>query len=169
MCAGGACGDYEAQVNHDLRLPAILVLLSCTPLARGGAQESRPPGSGSRPAPAPMPIPTYVMKHRGERAIRVDGSLADWPELPFLDLSDLRQVSGSQLGSWRGPSDLAARAFLLWDDEDVWFGANVQDDWRRPLPAAPPEGLGFFDLPAGKFPATLWTFQDQHMTGCVAD
>lgn len=86
-------------------------------------------------APAPMPVPRAVVAARGERTIVVDGSLLDWPDLPPLELQDQRQLSGTAYGAWRGPDDLSAMAFLLWDSKHLYFAASVQDDWHRALDA----------------------------------
>ena len=82
----------------------------------------------------PMPVPRTLVKHRGQRALHVDGSLQDWPqEVPLLLLSDPRQLSGTAMGSWRGPRDLTAEAFMLWDADDFWVAVVVSDEWHRAL------------------------------------
>lgn len=83
----------------------------------------------------PMPVPLIVACRRGDQAIEVDGSLLDWPQLPALDLSDQRQLSGTGQNAWRGTADLSAVAFLLWDDQDLWFSCVVKDEWHRSLDA----------------------------------
>jgi hypothetical protein len=82
---------------------------------------------------APMPIPVVVACHRGDRKIDVDGSVVDWPELPAIDLSDVRQLSGTGNGAWRSAQDLSAYAFLMWDEHDLWFACVVKDEWHRAL------------------------------------
>lgn len=84
-------------------------------------------------AEGPMPRPYGYALERGERSIEIDGSLIDWPEVPALDLSDPRQLSGTANGAWREPSDSSAFLFLLWDEENLYFAATVKDDWHRPL------------------------------------
>ncbi len=83
----------------------------------------------------PMPVPLAVACSRGERAIEIDGSLVDWPELPALDLGDKRQLSGTAQNAWRGPKDLAAVAFAMWDKDAFYFACRVKDEWHRALDA----------------------------------
>ncbi len=108
-----------------MTLSFVLTLAALLP------QESKPQ-EAQRP-PEPLPVPRTVVMRRGERRIVVDGGLQDWPSAPPLLLDDPRQLSGTQMGAWRGPHDLAARVFLLWDDEDLYLAAPVKDDWHRPL------------------------------------
>jgi hypothetical protein len=75
-----------------------------------------------------MPPARGVAVHRGERNLVVDGSLQDWPSLVPLRLDDVRQLSGTADGAWSGPVDLAARLFLLWDEEFLYLGGQVSDD-----------------------------------------
>lgn len=58
--------------------------------------------------------------------------------MPPLLLDDPRQLSGTALGAWRGPTDLAARVFLLWDEQFLYVAAVVRDDWHRPLSGTSP-------------------------------
>lgn len=120
-------------------LSMVLVLSAAVP-----AQQDEPP-SESPPAPRPpqrvepMPVPRSLVKRRKDPIV-VDGSLQDWPEAPPLLLDDPRQLSGTALGAWRGPDDLAARAFLLWDADALYVAAVVRDDWHRPLDEQTPRG-----------------------------
>jgi hypothetical protein len=82
---------------------------------------------------APLPVPRGLVSQRGETRIYIDGSLQDWPSAMPLVLDDPRQLSGTAVGAWRGPDDLRARAFLLWDAEDLFVAVVVEDDWHRPL------------------------------------
>lgn len=88
---------------------------------------------GEDPRPVPMARPVAVATRRGAAEIAVDGSLIDWPTLPVIVLSDPRQISGTALGARRDARDLSATAFLLWDEQNLWFAAQVQDDWHRQL------------------------------------
>ena len=83
----------------------------------------------------PMPVPLGVVCDRGNRAIEIDGSLVDWPELPAVDLGDQRQLSGTAQNAWRGPKDLSAVAFAMWDKEAFYFACRVKDEWHRALDA----------------------------------
>jgi hypothetical protein len=100
-------------------------------------QDPPPPGTPGAPqqAPEPMLMPQVLVLPRAERELKVDGSLIDWPELPAIRLDDRRQLSGTALGAWRGPNDLGAAAFMLWDEEALWFGCAVKDEWHRALDA----------------------------------
>lgn len=92
-----------------------------------------PPGKQDRPEP--LPVPRGLCVFRGERKISVDGSLMDWGDLPPVDLSDKRLLSGTAPGAWRGEQDLSGAAFLMWDEDDLWVAASVKDEWHRALDA----------------------------------
>ena len=109
-----------------IKLTATLLALVSS--LQGLAQEPNAPQ-----AKGPMPRPYGYAIERGDRPIEIDGSLIDWPELPALDLSDPRQLSGTAHGAWREPGDCSAFLFLLWDEENLYFAATVKDDWHRPL------------------------------------
>ena len=80
-----------------------------------------------------LPLPVGFVCSRGTRAIEIDGSLVDWPELPGVDLQDLRLLSGTSNGAWRSRADCSAAAFFMWDEEFVYFAATVKDEWHRAL------------------------------------
>jgi hypothetical protein len=92
------------------------------------APQDPPPERIQRPEP--LPIPSTGILRRGERRIVVDGSLQDWPPLPPIRLDDVRQVSGTAFGAFRSLDDLAGKAFLLWDEEDLYLSIQVLDDWH---------------------------------------
>lgn len=109
-----------------------------------GAQTPTPgatqdPNAGAAPdlgtQRAPMPVPVAFACARGQRKIEIDGSLLDWPELPAIDLQDVRQLSGTSHGAWRSAQDCAGFAFLLWDADALYFAASVKDEWHRELDA----------------------------------
>lgn len=102
-------------------------------IASGVAQQPSAP-AGARP-PQPMLLPQAVVLPRGDREITIDGSLADWPELPALRLDDRRQLSGTADGAWRGPEDASAVAFMMWDAGALYFACSVRDEWHRALDA----------------------------------
>ncbi|GDY01748.1 hypothetical protein LBMAG49_10770 [Planctomycetota bacterium] len=83
----------------------------------------------------PMPVPLSVACQRSDRQIVIDGSLLDWPELPAIELGDQRQLSGTAQNAWRGPKDLAAVGFFMWDHDSLYFACTVKDDWHRALDA----------------------------------
>ena len=104
------------------------VTLALVPSLQAPAQEADP----ARPK-GPMPRPVAFAVERGERRIEIDGSLIEWPELPALNLSDLRQLSGTGNGAWRESSAASAFVFLLLDEQHLYVAATVKDDWHRAL------------------------------------
>ena len=92
----------------------------------------------------PMPVPVGFACQRGDRKIEIDGSLVDWPELPAIALQDLRQLSGTSGGSWRGEADCSGFAFLMWDEEALYFAATVKDEWHRALD---PNSIALLETP----------------------
>jgi hypothetical protein len=90
--------------------------------------------SQTQPAPPqPMLLPQVIALPRGDRPLTIDGSLTDWPELPAIRMDDQSQVSGASQGAWRGPSDLSAIAFLMWDEHALYFACPVRDEWHRAM------------------------------------
>lgn len=80
-----------------------------------------------------MPRPQALALPREEH-ITVDGVLVDWErKLPVILLDDFRLLSGTALGAWSGIDDLSARAFVQWDDDDLYIAVVVRDDYHRPL------------------------------------
>lgn len=108
--------------------PIALIAATCGLLAQ---DPPSPP-----PRPEPMPVPRVVALPRGDRPIAIDGSLVDWPELPAIRLDDQRQLSGTAGMAWRGPQDLSAVAFAMWDADAFYFACVVKDEWHRSLEAA---------------------------------
>ena len=109
-----------------MRLTFSLLLLASARLA---AQE--PPAKPERFAP--LPLPRIVALPLGGKELAIDGSLADWPELPAIALDDQRQVSGTANHTWRGPNDLSGVAFVAWDRDALYFSCVVKDEWHRAL------------------------------------
>ena len=88
----------------------------------------------------PMPIPsTVILKLEKGKRIVVDGALTEWPEEVMavaIDLVDTRRVSGSWMGAYNTElkqKDISGRVFLTWDEERLYVGAKVLDDWHRAL------------------------------------
>lgn len=106
-----------------------------------------------------MLLPQAVVLPLGGKEIEVDGSLAEWPELPALRLDDGRQVSGTGAGAWRGEADCSAVAFTAWDTTHLYFAAAVKDDWHRALDA---ELLRLTEVPAAD--SILLTFDPERDT-----
>jgi hypothetical protein len=90
-----------------------------------------PPGVQARPEP--MLLPQLLALPRGDRQLAIDGTLTDWPELPAVRLDDRRQLSGTANHAWRGPNDLGAQVFLLWDADALYVSCVVKDEWHRAL------------------------------------
>ena len=114
------------------------------PVMAQEAQEPQPGEQPTAPRTQPMPVPKAIAPHRGSNVIHIDGVLQDWPSGPPLLLDDSRQVSGTAMAAYRGPSDLRARVFLMWDEEGLLVAGVVADDWHRPLPE---ENVGLFEIP----------------------
>lgn len=90
--------------------------------------------SDKRPERKLLPLPVYPARRLSGQTITVDGSLHEWPtSLPAILLSDMRQLSGTAHGAFRGPSDLSARGAAMWDDERLYLFFLIQDDWGRPF------------------------------------
>lgn len=115
---------------HVERIPLIALGLGAALAA-----QDPPPAGGSQRRPELMLIPQAVVLPRGDRTLTIDGSLIDWPELPAINLADRRQLSGTAFGAWRGPADLGAMAFLIWDADALYIGLTVRDEWHRALDA----------------------------------
>jgi hypothetical protein len=135
---------------------AALHLLLCL-LPQGQSQEP-----ASEPTLRPMAVPRAAAAHRAGRPIQVDGSLLDWRELPPLDLGDPRQLSGTAQGAWRAAEDLSGMAFLLWDEEDLYFAASVRDDWHRALDE---KAARTIEIPAAD--SIVLTFDPERDTSCL--
>ncbi|MCK4244459.1 MAG: hypothetical protein KAX20_02405, partial [Candidatus Omnitrophica bacterium] len=59
---------------------------------------------------------------------KIDGSLSDWPGREPIYLKRRNQVLPSGAGVWNGEDDLSAVAYLMYDDEYLYFGAALKDD-----------------------------------------
>lgn len=101
-------------------------------IAAAAAQDQQPKPE----RPQLLPRPQIVVLPRGNTEIAIDGSLADWPELPPIGLDDERQLSGTAGNAWRGPNDASAVAFVTWDRDALYFACSVRDEWHRALDAA---------------------------------
>lgn len=125
-------------------------------------QPSAQPGAQSPKPGTPLPVPHAIVDRRGDRRIDVDSSLLDWPKTPPLELVDARQLSGTALGAWRGPPDLASFVFMLWDDQYLYVAATVQDDWHRALAD---KGPTLTEIPACD--ALVLTFDPERNTRAI--
>jgi hypothetical protein len=112
-------------------LPFCTVLVAtAVGVAQGPGGQDPAAGAGPR---SPMLLPQAVVLPVHGIQLEIDGSLADWPELPALRLDDGRQVSGTALGAWRGNDDCSAMVFVAWDLQYLYVAAAVKDDWHRAL------------------------------------
>lgn len=124
-----------------------------------------PPGNSNKPQrPEPMLVPHALALPRGDKAIAIDGSLVDWPELPALRLDDTRQLSGTANKAWIGASDLSAQAFFVWDADALYVGLAVRDEWHRGLDA---KSLRIVEIPACD--SVVLTFDPNRDTRAAGD
>ncbi|HEX5050870.1 MAG TPA: hypothetical protein VFZ65_03780 [Planctomycetota bacterium] len=117
-----------------------------------------------RAGPEPMLLPQAVVLPRGDRAIAIDGSLIDWPELPAIRLDDKRQLSGTFMNAWHGQADLSAVAFMMWDPEALYFACAVKDEWHRALDAST---LALTEVPAAD--SVVLTFDPERNTRALGN
>jgi len=74
---------------------------------------------------------------RIERAITVDGDLADWPEPP-IRCTNPAQVLGSGAEDWNGPEDCQFRFGTAHDEKFIYVAVEVSDDQGVVKPKAAP-------------------------------
>ena len=119
------------SLNLACRSSWLVLTLAAVAVGQG------PPGAGQPQSPQvePMLMPQVLVLPRGGRELQIDGSLIDWPELPAIRLDDQRQLSGTASEAFRGPNDLSAIAFLMWDQEALFIACAVKDEWHRALDA----------------------------------
>ena len=111
-----------------------LKILSSLSFAAALVAQGPPPGMAEpQPRRELMLLPQLVVLPRGQHTLQIDGSLVDWPELPAIRLDDTRQISGTAQNAYRGPKDLSAVGFLMWDEQSLYVGCAVKDEWHRAL------------------------------------
>lgn len=120
------------------------------------------PPSTPDPQRAPMLLPQAAVLPRGDREITIDGTLTDWPELPAIRLDDQRQLSGTAANAWRGPKDLSAIGFLMWDQDALYVAFAVRDEWHRALDA---NSLQLSEVPAAD--SVVLTFDPDRNTRAI--
>jgi hypothetical protein len=81
---------------------------------------------------------------RLKRPVVVDGSLDDWPELPFV----CRRPAMIKLNAetWKGPEDASFRFGVGWDDHNVYVALDVIDDHLASKPGVVPWGQDAIEL-----------------------
>jgi len=62
--------------------------------------------------------------------IQIDADLSEWLNIPALILNAPQQAYNYV--KWRGPSDLSAKTFALWDQYYFYFASEVADDTFDP-------------------------------------
>lgn len=64
--------------------------------------------------------------------VKIDGDLSEWEKLPALTLNSADSIYPSRQvvtkGQWTGPDDLSVRAWLGWDQRNLYVAARVRDD-----------------------------------------
>jgi hypothetical protein len=85
---------------------------------------------------------TYTATRAGG-AITIDGNLSEWAGVPVLSDPRFSVPKGSgdngtlvlfeeyQGGTWTGPDDQTSAVQVVWDDENVYFGFVVTDDYHE--------------------------------------
>lgn len=160
--------DYLVCSVPQMTILATLLLSAGLAVQDPGPATQSPndkPGQGDRPQQTrPMPIPREFLFQRDEDTeIVIDGSVQEWPVMPAFGLDDPRQLSGTALGAWRGPTDLAARVFMLWDEKYLYLAANVLDDWHVALRKGAPRLSEI--PPADALTLTIDPLRDTHAIG----
>ncbi|MEO6595285.1 MAG: hypothetical protein ABIP94_11080 [Planctomycetota bacterium] len=143
-------------------LLTVAPVLITTGLITTGALAQTPPPRQA--GPGPMLLPQAVVLPRGDRPISIDGSLIDWPELPAIRLDDRRQLSGTALNAWRGPDDLSASVFMMWDPDSLYVACVVRDEWHRALDAST---LVLTEVPAAD--SVVLTFDPERNTRALGN
>ena len=67
------------------------------------------------------------LKYRAVQAkgIKLDGNLADWKDMNFIDLGKSGNV---KIWMYDGAKDLSGKFALCWDDKNLYLGAEIVDD-----------------------------------------
>lgn len=88
-----------------------------------GTPAAGSPGGGANQTPLTRPgSPVWRIPRVGSPPV-LDGMLDDWRSDP-IDIT--AAVFGDEY--WEGPTDLSAKAFGGWDDENLYLGVRVVDD-----------------------------------------
>lgn len=59
--------------------------------------------------------------------IKIDGKLDEWDKTSYVSLNRVEQI-WRDANQWTDESDLSARVFLMWDEENLYVAAEVADD-----------------------------------------
>lgn len=125
----------------NLRRSSLLAVVAAItslvpPVMSQGRPNTSKPNTTKPQTPNTMRLPQAVVLPVGEREIKIDGSLVDWPKLPAMQLNDRSQLSGTGHGAWRGLKDLSALVFMMWGEEGLYISCTAQDEWHRALDAS---------------------------------
>ena len=66
---------------------------------------------------------------RTDAPVVVDGKLAEWDKSAPISMQDIAYLKEGL--EWTGPEDLSGRAYLMWDDANLYVAAEISD--RIPL------------------------------------
>src|SRR5215510_9760725 len=95
----------------------------------------------------------YTAIHRGTSPVVVDGELTEWSGVPVLSDPKFAIVAGKEGtaagkggggadgnyvlfeqfngGTWSGPDDQTSAVQIVWDEDNVYFGFTVTDDFQE--------------------------------------
>lgn len=69
---------------------------------------------------------TSASAYRAEDAIVVDGSLDEWKLDSPIVINDASQIIRDE-SCWLGETDLSVNAYLMWDEENLYFAADTKE------------------------------------------
>lgn len=123
--------------SHRSRLLAVSAVVVALAMPTAAQQKPNLPGAqqGQGKTPNTMRLPRAVVLPVGDKEIKIDGSLVDWPKLPAMQMNDRSQLSGTGHGAWRGLKDCSALVFMMWGEEGLYISCTAQDEWHRALDA----------------------------------
>lgn len=99
-------------------------------------------------------VKQYPVYHRGRSTLTIDAKLDDWSLSKVVLLMDGK--TWESLGTRDDDKDLTARLRILYDENNLYFGLEVDDDEYVANAATPWENDGVqiaIDATAGKIPA----------------
>jgi len=68
-----------------------------------------------------------VIAWRAEEPLVIDGDLGEWNTSSPIVLKDEEQLIRHG-HVWMGPDDLSAEVYVMWDEENLYIGANIVED-----------------------------------------
>jgi len=104
------------QLKRDLRGAIVgFSVVCCLAAAAGASPQTRPTARASRLAQPPQ----------------IDAVLNEWSQLPPTVVGE---AGGRAYEAWQGPDDLMALFWVGWDQQHLYFAAEVSDDQHYPYP-----------------------------------